>query len=149
MLLNHPNSFCRGIFKLYAKSDTDSLPYSLGHFECRGHTVHTLTEQSLPPPLTSTVKSSLFTHVHSSPLSLAVRLHRRRANSSCYINNDWTFSWQTLYNLIRMLKTLAIVRRIDWNGVGDVTAGDQVGVDCSGPDRRRWRWREWTNLRNQ
>ena len=33
------------------------------------------TQWHLPPPLTSTVKSSLFTHAHSSPLSLAARLH--------------------------------------------------------------------------
>ena len=37
--------------------------------------VHMLTQQCLPPPLTSTVKSSLFTHAHSSPLSLAAKLH--------------------------------------------------------------------------
>ena len=37
------------------------------HCECSGHTVHMLTQQRLPPPLTNTVKSSLFTHVHSSP----------------------------------------------------------------------------------
>ena len=49
------------------------LPYSLGHFECDGHTVHMLTRWHLPPPLTSTVKLSLFTHAHSSPLSLAAR----------------------------------------------------------------------------
>ena len=34
------------------------------------HSTH-LTQQCLPPPLTSTVTLSLFTHVHSSPLSLA------------------------------------------------------------------------------
>uniref|UniRef100_K9IY15 Uncharacterized protein n=1 Tax=Desmodus rotundus TaxID=9430 RepID=K9IY15_DESRO len=37
---------------------------------------HMLTQQHLPPRLTSTVKSSLFTHAHSSPLSLAARLHQ-------------------------------------------------------------------------
>ena len=44
------------------------------------------------PSLTSTVKLSFFTHAHSSPLSLAARWHRCRANRSCYINNGWTFS---------------------------------------------------------
>ena len=39
-----------------------------------GHTVHMLTQQHLLPSLTSTVKS-LFTRAHSSPLSLAARLH--------------------------------------------------------------------------
>ena len=57
--------------KLNAKFDADFLLYSLSHFACHGHTVHMLTQRHLPPPLTSTVKSSLFTHVHSNPLSLA------------------------------------------------------------------------------
>ena len=68
-LLNHPTSFCGGTFKLNAKFDADFLLYSLSHFACHGHTVHMLTQRHLPPPLTSTVKSSLFTHVHSNPLS--------------------------------------------------------------------------------
>ena len=38
------------------------LFYSLSDFECYGHTVHMLTQWCLPPPLTSTVKSSLFMH---------------------------------------------------------------------------------------
>ena len=68
-LLNHLKSFHTGIFKLNAKFDVDSLIYSLSHFECDDHTVHMLIHQCLPLPLTSTVKSSLFTHAHSSPLS--------------------------------------------------------------------------------
>ena len=51
------------MFKLYTKFGADSLLYLLSHFEWNGHTVHMLTQQHLPPPLTSTVKSSLFTHV--------------------------------------------------------------------------------------
>ena len=43
-----------------------------------------------------TVKSSLFTHSHSSPLSLAVRLHQCHTNCSHYINNGRNFSGQTL-----------------------------------------------------
>ena len=73
-LLSHTNSFHGGMFKLNTKLDADSLLYSISYFECNGHTVHMLTQHHLPPPLTSTVKSS-FTHVHSSPLSLAARLH--------------------------------------------------------------------------
>ena len=69
-LLN-PNSFHGGMFKLHAKFDGDSFAV-LSHFECNGHIVHLLT---LQPPLTSTVKSSLFTHAHSSPLSMAARFH--------------------------------------------------------------------------
>ena len=65
-------------------------------FERDGHTVHTLIQQHLPPPLASTEKS-LFTRAHSSPQSLAARLHRSHANRSHYINNGWTFSIHTLY----------------------------------------------------
>ena len=94
-LLNHWNSFHRGMFKLNAQFDADSLLFLLSHFECDDHTVHMLTQQHLSPPLTSTVMSSLFTHVHSSPLSLAARLHQCHTNCSCDINSGWTFSGQT------------------------------------------------------
>ena len=67
------------------------------YFECDSHTVHMLTQQHLPPPLTNTVKSSSFTHAHSSALFLAARLHQCHANHSHYINNGWTFSKQTLF----------------------------------------------------
>ena len=40
------------------KFDAGSWLYSLSHFECDGHTVHMLTQQCLPSPLTSTAKSS-------------------------------------------------------------------------------------------
>ena len=62
-----------------------------------------LTQQCLLPTLTSTMKLSLFTHVHSSPLSLAVRWHQCHANLSHYINKDWTFS-----------DRLHILREYDW-----------------------------------
>ena len=99
-LLSHLNSFHRGMFKLNAKFDADLLLYSCNHFELDSHTVHMLTQQCLPPPLTSTVKSSLFTHVHPCPLSLAARLYGCCINHSHYINNGWTFSEQTLYRHI-------------------------------------------------
>ena len=51
-LLNHPNSFHGGTFKLNIKSDAHSLLYTLSHFECYGHTVHMLTQWHLPPLLT-------------------------------------------------------------------------------------------------
>ena len=57
-----------------AKFDAHSLFYSLSHFECNVHIVYMLTQGHLPPPLTSTVKSSLFTHVRSSPLSVSSKL---------------------------------------------------------------------------
>ena len=59
------------MFKLNAKFDADLLWYLLSHFECDDHKVHMLTEWHLLPPLTSTVKLSLFMHAHSSSLSLA------------------------------------------------------------------------------
>ena len=74
-LLNHLNNVCRGMFKLNMKFEADSLLYLLSHFEFDCHTVHMLTQWRLSPPLTSTVKSSLFTHAHPSPLSLAAMLH--------------------------------------------------------------------------
>ena len=43
------------------------------------------------------VQLSLFTHVHSSPLSLAARLHICHTNHFHYIDNGWTFSGQTSY----------------------------------------------------
>ena len=41
-----------------------------------------LTQQHILPLLTSTVKSSLFTHVHSTPFSSAARWHQCHANHS-------------------------------------------------------------------
>ena len=73
-----------------------SVALHISHFECDSHTVRMLTQQHLPPPLTSTVKLSLFTHVHSSPLSLAARWHRCCINCSCYISNGWALLGQTL-----------------------------------------------------
>ena len=96
-LLNHPNSFHGGMFKLHVKFDADSLLYLLRHSECDGHTVHVLTQWCLLPLLTSTVRSSLCMQAHSSPLSLAAGLHPCRMNSSCCINSGWAFSGQTAY----------------------------------------------------
>ena len=53
-----------------------------------------LTQQCLPPPLISTMKSLLFMHMHSSPLSLTARLRGCCTNHSRYINNGWTCSGQ-------------------------------------------------------
>ena len=95
VLLNHLNSFHGGMFKINPKFDADSLLYLLSHFECDGHTVHMLTQKHLPPPLTTTVKSSLLTRALSSPLSLAARLHQCHTNHSRCINDGWTFSGTT------------------------------------------------------
>ena len=85
----------RGMFKLNAKFDADFLPSSLSHFEWEDHTVHMLIQWHQSPQITSTVKLSLFTHSHSSPLSLAARLHWHHANCSYYVNDGWTFAEQT------------------------------------------------------
>ena len=85
--LNNLNSFCRGMFKLNAKLDAALLLYLLSHFECSSHKIYMLTQHCLLSTLSSAVKSSMFTHVHSSPLSLAARLHWCHTNHSCYINN--------------------------------------------------------------
>ena len=94
---------CGRMFKLNAKFDADSSLYFLSHFECNGHTVHVLTQWCLLSPLTSTVKLSLFTHVHSSPLCLAAMLYRCHTNHSCYINNGWTFSGQTIIYVLWLI----------------------------------------------
>ena len=99
-LLSHLNSFRRGMPKLNAKCDADSLLYLLSHFECNSHTVHMLTRRFLPSPPTSTAKSSLFMHAHSSPCSLAARLHQCHPNHSYYTDNGWTFSGQISYTSI-------------------------------------------------
>ena len=109
-LLNHLNSFRRGMFKLNTKFDADSLLYLLSQFECDSRTVHMLTQWHLLSPLTSTGKSSLFTHVCSSPLSLAARLHGCHINHSYFINNGWTFSGQTLYMSVSILIIIYIYK---------------------------------------
>ena len=68
-LLIHANSFYRGMFKLNAKFNADSLLYSVifnvtaTQYPCSLNSVYC-------PLLTSTVKSSLFTHAHPQYLLL-------------------------------------------------------------------------------
>ena len=90
-LLNHQNCFHVGVLKLNTKLDINLLLYLLSHFECTGHTVHTLTKQHLPPSLTSKVNSSLFTHAHSSPFSLSAGLYWCHTNHSHYIGKVGLF----------------------------------------------------------
>ena len=101
-LLNHLNNVWEGMGKLNAKFDAYLLLYWLSHFECTTHSytcllIHMLTQWCLLPPLTSTVKLSLFMHVHSCPFSLSARLHGCHTNCFCYINNGWTSSGKTSY----------------------------------------------------
>ena len=77
-LLNHLNSFHGGMFKFNAKFDADLL-FSLGHFECYGHTVHTLTQRHLLPPLTSTSEIAVHTGVFQSTVlgcQVTLMLHK-------------------------------------------------------------------------
>ena len=55
-LLNHPNSFCGGMFKLNAKFEADLLLSLHSHFKCESHTVHMLIQRHLRPLLISTAK---------------------------------------------------------------------------------------------
>ena len=66
--------FLQGMVKLNAKFDADSLLYLLSQFGCNCCTIYMHTQRRLPPSRTRTVKLSLFTYAHSSPLSLAARL---------------------------------------------------------------------------
>ena len=95
-LLNHPNGFHRGMFKLNAKSDADVLLYSLSHFEVMAtQYTHSLNGMYCPHWLVHW--SCYLSCAHSSPLSLAARLHWRHPNHSHYINNGWIFPGQTLF----------------------------------------------------
>ena len=111
-ILNHPNNFHKEMFKRNAKFDADLLLYLLSHFECDSHTVHMLTQWCLPPPLTSTVKSLLFTYAHFSPLSWAATLHLCHVSHCHYINHGWAFSGQTFY--IVFSKDMSILT-YDWS----------------------------------
>ena len=108
------------------------------HFECDDHTVHMLTQRHLPPPLTSTVKSSLFMHVHSTPLSLAARLHRCHSNCSRDINNGWTFSWQASYVDVFYRKIgLKIKKKYDEvKHTGTRKESQDIGVGRRGRERK-------------
>ena len=103
---NHqlPIALAFWIIRIVSMEECSSFSQNFMQFRCSTHSAilnaaaTQYTQQSLQPPLTSTVKSSLFTHVHSSPLSLAARLHWCHSNCSHYINNGWTFSRQTSYS---------------------------------------------------
>ena len=94
-LWNHPNSLVGGMSKLDPESDADLLLCWLSHFECDGHTAHMLTQQCLPPPLTSTVNR------HHSPMCIPGHSpwlpYWCCTNCSCYINNGQTFSRHISY----------------------------------------------------
>ena len=135
-LLNYLNSFHRGKFKLNTKFDADSLLYFLSHFECNGlnATLYMLTQWHLPPPLTSTVKSSLFTHAHSSLLSLAARLHGCRAFCYHYITNGWTLSRPHFIQLVKRGKSCYLWQHgWPWGAVHSVKRSDKywlVSLTC-------------------
>ena len=81
------------IIQIVSMEERSSLIHNLMKIHCSARSVilnvmATRCQCLMPsiPPLTSMVKSSLFTHVHSSSLSLAARLHQCRTNHSHYIN---------------------------------------------------------------
>ena len=91
--LNHLNSFCRGLLKLNAKFDVDLLLCSLSHFECEAmQYVFSLNGIYCPLWLIqwSHGCSCMWILVHS-PWCPTKRSH--------YINNGWTFSYQTIYSM--------------------------------------------------
>ena len=98
-LLNHPNSFRGGMFKLHTKFDTYLLLYLLSHFECDGHTVHMLTHWCLLSPLTSIQWSHHYSRmpipVHS--LCLPGYTDVLQTILVILINSGWTFSGWTSY----------------------------------------------------
>ena len=107
------------MFKLNMKFDADSLLYLLSHFECNSHTVHMLTPWHPPPPLTGIMKSSLFMHAPSSPLSLAARLYQCHMNHSHSINYGWNFSRQSSCTCPYLYTCVCICDRciLPWNEV--------------------------------
>ena len=93
-LLNHLNSFLRNV-QAWCSIQCRSVVLLTQSFWMRQpHSAHTHL-RALPAPLATTVKSSLFVHVHSSPLSLAAKLHRCIANCFYYIHNGLTFPDRT------------------------------------------------------
>ena len=101
---NHqlPIAMASWIIQMVSMEEGSSLIQNLMQICYSAHSVilnATATKYTCLPmaPLMSTVKSALFTHGHSSPLSLASRLHQPHANHSHYINIGWTFSRQTSY----------------------------------------------------
>ena len=105
-LLNH---------RMVSAEECSSLMQNVMQIRCSTHSVilNAMATQythlmALLSPLSSTVKLSLFTHEHSSPLSLAVRLHQCHANLSLFINNGWTFSGQTSFIYIYVQYICAI-----------------------------------------
>ena len=72
-VLNHLNSFGRVMFKFNRKFDADFC-CTQSSWMWWPPSTHAHSTASIAP-LTSTVKSSLFTHVYSSSLSLAARVH--------------------------------------------------------------------------
>ena len=96
-LLKHSNTSFRGML---------NLRQNLTQIHCSTHSVIlnlTATQCTCSlngvyqPPLTSTEKLSSFTHMHSSPISLAIRLHWHCTNHSCYIKMV-EFFWTELEN---------------------------------------------------
>ena len=95
------------IIRAVSMEECSNLTQKLMQICCCSHSVilnatatqYTWSLRCLLPPLTSTVKWSLFTHAHSSSLSLAARLHWCHMDCSHNINNGWSFCGQTLVHI--------------------------------------------------
>ena len=95
------------IIPIVSAEECPSLTQNLMQIHCSTHSVilnanvtqYTCSLNGIYHPhwLVQWSKWSLFMHVHSSPLSLAARLHQCCENCSCYINSGWTSSGQTSY----------------------------------------------------
>ena len=96
-LLYHLNSFCEECSSLMQNMMQNIALLSQSFGIRRWHSTHAHSTVSTTPT-DQYSEVILLMHVHSSPLALAARLHRCPGNGSCYINNGWTFSVQTLYN---------------------------------------------------
>ena len=73
-----------------------------------------------PPPLTSTVKSSLFAHAHSSPLSLAAPLYQCCTYHPHCINSGCTFSRHASHKEKRHKPTMPIFTPLMSNTVARI-----------------------------
>ena len=106
-LLNHPNSFSGGIFKLNAKFDADLLFYSVILY-----TTDTQYRVSLNGPHWLVQWSHHYSCIFQYTLSLATRLHWCHTICSHYISTYIIYVYIAIYIVIYILLILLIVNYI-------------------------------------
>ena len=96
--LNHPNSFCGGMFEFNAKLDADSLLYWLSHFECNG-------QSTAIPPWTCPISSECNGHtLHM--LNIVYRPHWLvQWSRHCSLSRYFQFSFW----LVKSLEDVALI----------------------------------------